>query len=576
MRLFLTLALLVCGAVSACGQLTREQRLIDVQTLAGQFAKRYAPYEWKRTNFRVDLLEISPFLDRAAAARDDLEFYEVCIDYVAQLRDAHSFLSLPSDYVAWLDITADIYDGKVIIDGISRSRLPLRQFPFVVGDELVSIDGKPVEELMQALEKYTEAASPRSTRRLAANYLTVRPQSLMPHAIEVGEKARVEIRRQNGDLETYELPWSKEGVPLAFDGPVPTPKLRPRRLSRARVEAEEPEPTPAWAEPLRPLLLQTLPPQKALVGMGELRPVFAMPSNFQQRLGNNPFTDYFFSGTYEAGGKTLGYIRIPDFYPDNVRSAVVQFEREMASMQANTDGLIVDVMRNEGGYTYYVNEIARRLIPRGFRTLGYELRATAEMVQMFSEFFELAKLIGAPQYAVDSYEWLLKTVQQSYRENRGRTGALPLDSIFLSPMPPVPSLDLPPLLDRNGKPVAYGKPVMVLIDGLSFSAAEAFAAIMQDNQAALILGARTPGAGGPTRQYDAGAYSEAYIGLTVGLMVRKNPVVTPDYPTAPYVENIGVRPDVDLEYMTRDNLLQRGKTFVEDLTGAMVAYIEAK
>ena len=370
MKLHTTLALLVCGAVSACGQLTREQRLIDFQTLAGQFAKRYGPYEWKKANFGVDLLEIRPFLDRAAAAKDDLEFYEVCIDYVAQLHDAHSFFSLPSDFLAWLDITADLYDGKVLIDGISRSRLPQRQFPFEVGDELVSIDGKPVEELVESLTKYAEAANPRSTRRLAAYYLTLRAQSLMPHAFEVGEKARVGIRRRNGEVETYELPWSKEGVPLASEGPVPTPKLAPRRQARPGAQSEEPEESPAWAAPLRPLLLQTLPPAKAMVGLGELRPVFAMPPNFQQRLGSNPFTDYFFSGTYQAGGKTLGFIRIPDFFPDNVRAAVVQFEREVAYMTANTDGLIVDVMRNEGGYTYYVNEVVRRLVPRGFQHHG--------------------------------------------------------------------------------------------------------------------------------------------------------------------------------------------------------------
>lgn len=570
MRL-LTLALLLCGATTVYGQLTREQRLVDIQTLAAQFAKRYAPYEWKRTNFGVDLLQLGPFADRAAAARDDLEFYEICIEYVAQLRDAHSYFSVPSDFIAWLDITTDIYDGKVIIDAISRSRLPSSQFPFEVGDELVSMDGKPVGEVLQALEKYTQAASPRSTQRLAANYLTVRPQALMPHAIHVGEKARVEIQRRNGGLETYELPWRTEGVPLAFEGPVPTPKFHPRR--QASAAAGEEDGTPAWAAPLRPLLMQALPRPKALVGIGALAPVFDMPSNFNQRLGDNPFTDYFFSGTYEAGGKTLGFIRIPDFYPDNSRLAVVQFEREIAYMQANTDGLIVDVMRNQGGYTYYVNEIARRLIPREFRTLGYELRATAEMVQIFSEFFELSKLIGAPQYAVDSYKWLLDMVRQSYSENRGRTGPMPLDSILLNPMPPLPSLDLPPLTDRSGRLLAYQKPIMVITDGLSFSAAEAFAAIMQDNQAALILGARTAGAGGPARLYDAGAYSEGSIGLTVGMMVRKAPIVTPDYPTSAYVENIGVRPDVELEYMTLDNLLRGGKTFVEDFTGAMVSHI---
>ena len=578
MKFFAAAVLLVCGSVSGYAQLTREQRLIDFQTLAAQFAKRYAPYEWKKAALGVDLLDIKPFLDRAAAASNDLEYYELCLDYVAQIDDAHVFFGVPSDFVATLDITTDLYDGKVLIDAISRARLPQRQFPFAVGDELVSMDGKPVADLMRQFTKYSIAGNPSSTNRLAAYYLAVRAQSLMPHAPDIGDDATVVIRRQNGDLETYTLPWTKTGVPMMNAGPVPTPKSLPRRSMEPPDQGDQaapPEEMPAWLAGLKSWVHLAVSPQKMLIGVGETRPAFTMSSNFQQRLGNNPFTDYFFSGTYTAGGKTLGFIRIPDFQPDSPGAAIQQFEREITYMQANTDGLIVDVTRNLGGYGFYVTEIARRLIPRNFRTLGYELRATAEMVQNFSAYLEQARLLGAPQYALDGYEALLKDVRTAYSENRGRTGPLPLDSIFL-PLSLSPTLDIPPATDRTGRMMAYTKPVMVLIDNLSFSAAEAFAAVMQDNQAALVFGTRTAGAGGPVRDYDGGAYSEAQISLTVGMMVRKDPVVTRDYPTAPYVENIGVRPDVEEDYMTRDNLLAKGKTFVEDFTGAMVSYILTK
>jgi hypothetical protein len=39
------------------------------------------------------------------------------------------------------------------------------------------------------------------------------------------------------------------------------------------------------------------------------------------------------------------------------------------------------------------------------------------------------------------------------------------------------------------------------------------------------------------------------------------------------VENIGVRPDIAVDYMTRDNLLTRGQSFVNAFTGAMVDLI---
>jgi hypothetical protein len=57
-------------------------------------------------------------------------------------------------------------------------------------------------------------------------------------------------------------------------------------------------------------------------------------------------------------------------------------------------------------------------------------------------------------------------------------------------------------------------------------------------------------------------------------MNRKNNIVTTDYPSAPYVENIGVRPDIVVDYMTVANLNQRGKPFVDAFVAAIIAEIE--
>src|SRR5262245_34062182 len=77
------------GVLSA--QLLPEQRAIDFQGLAALYAKRYAPYDWKRQAFGFDLFNIQPWLDRVRTAKDDLEFYEIEAEYVASLQDTHSF-----------------------------------------------------------------------------------------------------------------------------------------------------------------------------------------------------------------------------------------------------------------------------------------------------------------------------------------------------------------------------------------------------------------------------------------------------------------------------------------------------
>jgi hypothetical protein len=54
--------------------------------------------------------------------------------------------------------------------------------------------------------------------------------------------------------------------------------------------------------------------------------------------------------------------------------------------------------------------------------------------------------------------------------------------------------------------------------------------------------------------------------VTQALMVRPKAIATPEFPTTRYIENVGVRPDIELDYMTRENLTQRGQPFLEAVT----------
>ena len=75
--------------------------------------------------------------------------------------------------------------------------------------------------------------------------------------------------------------------------------------------------------------------------------------------------------------------------------------------------------------------------------------------------------------------------------------------------------------------------------------------------------------------YSAGVFSEGSTTLTESLMVRRFSINTAgEYPVSPYIENIGVRPDIQADYMTRDNLINGGKTFVDAFSAAMVEHIK--
>src|SRR5437660_754114 len=198
MKYWSTFAVFVCFATGAFAQLTQDQKVADFNQLAALYAKNYAPYEWKRDVIGFDALNIKSWLDQVKQSTNDLSFYDICVRYVASLQDSHDEFTLPSDFEAFLHLGVDTYDGKVLIDGIDRTYLPSRTYPFQVGDELVSVDGKSVQDWIKALIPYAVngSANAISRQRLAANIIVDRYQGWYPGAGEVGDSATIVVQRQ--------------------------------------------------------------------------------------------------------------------------------------------------------------------------------------------------------------------------------------------------------------------------------------------------------------------------------------------------------------------------------------------
>jgi hypothetical protein len=576
MRFFSRLLLLTLVATLSYAQLTVDQKVSDFQALAGLYAKRYGPYEWKRDALGVDLFSIAPWLAQVQATKNDLDFYEVMQQYVASLNDAHDAYELPSAFQASLNFTVDIYDGKLLVDFINRSRLPAAEFGFVTGYELVSIDGQDSQKQLDGLLRYEIAANPRSTRRLAAQLLTLRPQVLMPHAADVPEISVVLFRRPDGNMESYRIPWAKSGLLLTNVGRYTTPGLNllttlsgRRRIPKVGPPDVPPVPdeTPDYLQVLNRLQNCRLP-DKAVNGFGAQAPVFAasLPSSFVLRQGKSGL-DPFYSGVFSAGGHTIGFIRIPSYSPTSTAAALTAFQNEIAFFQANTEGLVVDEMRNPGGSVSYLNAIVSYLMPSKWRSIAFELRASSEWVVAFSSSLVSATAQGAPQNILDLLQAIKDEIVAANGAMRGRTKPIPLDDV---------TIDRDPATDAKGNMIAYTKPLIVLVDEMSASGGDAFAATIQDNARGPLLGWRTMGAGGNVEAWEAGTYSLGITTVTESLMNRKTAIVTAEYPAAPYVENIGVRPEIVVDYMTADNLNQKGKPFVDAFVAAIVAQIQAK
>lgn len=540
-------------------QLTTDQKIAEFLYVADSYTNQYGPYEWKKQVEGYDLLDLRPWVERIRLTGNDIEYAETLVDYVASLNDAHDSVSFPLNFSGNLGFTVDIYEGRVLVDSINRQRLPVASYPFQIGDELLSVDGERPADLIRKYRKYSIAANPRNTDRTAASRIVSRSQVIIPSLTSLPDRSVLEVRRANGDIESFEAPWLTSGTPRSIFGRNVIPGPRNALATPGYLASVYDDSLPAYAEPMREHLIAYIPlGSQAILGFGARAPIFDLPAGFQQRQGRLA-ADFFYSGTFQADGLRIGYIRIPSFTPTSAAVALQQFEDEMVFFEHETDGLIIDEMRNPGGSISFGENLARLVHPRLFTTLGFEARANAGWVFSSQAVLNSARNTNQDSWIISNLERRLADVVQANSETRGRTGPISLNATG--------GLGLLP------HPNAYSKPILLLVDEFSASAGDMFAAILQDNQRALLFGHRTMGAGGNVASYTSGSYSEIAFSVTQSLMHRQKPVTVPGYPTSSYVENVGVHPEIEQEYMTRDNLVSGGRPYVEAFTRAVVEHI---
>lgn len=603
--LCIALPLLALAPLSLA-DLTPAQKTSDFMQLVALYAVNYAPYELKRDVFGFDLYNVQPWLDQINKSTSDVQFYDILARYVASLQDSHDEFTINSDYDAWMHMDGDMYDGKFLIDYIDRKYLPVKQYPFTIGDQLISVDGVAVSDLLTQFEPYAVngSSNPVSRRRLAAATITERYQGWYPLA-SVGANATIIVQRQSGATETYTIPWDVTGTLVTTAGIIPSPVTHsatrveglhkgPRNgepgtlrkgidpangplaqnswLASGTPSSEDSNTTEVQPDPAPPAYMAPLAAldnmhgaySESINGSGlspfsSLFPVFNPPSGFKLRLGLAK-TDVFLSGTFPAGSATIGFIRIPNFAPTSQATAVQQFSTEIQYFQQNTDGLVIDIMANGGGSLCYGQTLATYLIPNTFQGVSEQLRATVNWQASFSSALYSAKASGAPTWVTDLYATYLAAVKQALQENRGRTGSLPLCGV---------SLDVSPAT-ASGKMIAYTKPILVLTDNFTLSTAESFTMALQDNNRATIYGMRTDGGGGNVVPYsNATAYSQGSARVTQGLILRLNPIAANGYPSMLFYDGVGIQPDIAQDYMTADNLASGGAAFVQGFTSAI-------
>src|SRR5207248_43543 len=156
--------------------------------------------------------------------------------------------------------------------------------------------------------------------------------------------------------------------------------------------------------------------------IGARSPIFlaGLPSGFVQRLGRS-VVDFHFSGTYQTGGMTIGYIRIPSFSPPSLTQAIAEFTAEMDFFQRNTQGLVIDVMRNPGGGCYML-DVTARLMSTPFFFFGEQIRPTEDRINALQNLLDALRTIRAEKWITDTYESYLDALKSTYSQSGALTG----------------------------------------------------------------------------------------------------------------------------------------------------------
>jgi C-terminal processing protease CtpA/Prc len=192
--------------------------------------------------------------------------------------------------------------------------------------------------------------------------------------------------------------------------------------------------------------------------------------------------------------------------------------------------------------------------------MGRRLRPAWQDVSSLQYDLHASRILGADQTTIDLLQSRYDDLRIAYEHGEFLTDPVSVCAAGL---------------DRAPLGLVYKRPVLLLIDEFSASAAESFAAQFQDNLRGKLYGWRTAGAGGSVVSQALGFYSESgTASVTVTEQCRKEPVSTPDYPTTIYVENVGVRPDIWADYMRADTFSQNGKPFVDGFLDAITTEIK--
>ncbi len=571
-------------------------RDIEIEGLLQEIETNYGPLQVKTETIGLDWKTVrAKFEKELKAAPDTKTFYLTVARLLGSFQDAHVSVQLPSSYRHSLPIQLLFVEGKTLVVGLAEDFEHSAEGKKIKsGDELISIDGKTPEAMRNELFPVSSVGN-KTTNPILLSMVMTHPSEARGIELAVVSKRQSIVqfkRRETGAIYEVNLDWKVEGIPfisrsttglwgeklaLPSDVVVDFSRVFAKSSITARfnhiLDAQN-KLIQTYISPEQ--ITSTLPESSFQIGSPE--PFFDLPPNFKRIkvpfllrpvVGTWVKNTGLFAGTFERDGKKVGFLRIPSYGVENLASSLFGLRYLIARLEKESDYLVIDQTNNPGGYVAFSDWLVFSLTGKfdEAKHMKFAVRPTQSFLRSFAE---LRETIAQDNeiFNPEVRDTLLKKLSDEYekvftafKENKFISEPISLalmNEIMEATLSKNLSMILneqAPILGRILKHFTKGidlsqrqvftKPVFMMINELDFSGGDATPAVLQDYGRVTLIGGNTAGAGGSVGAFSNSILNEFDFHLTNSLMIRTNP-------NRRYVENYGVRPEIDVCLTTAD------------------------
>ncbi len=533
----------------------KKKMLSDFDFIGHVFDVQYAPSEWKRTLFQWELnreVECArqKIIDMNPVTIED--YQKIVKDFVLSVNDYHVGVRFYSTESASLPFRMKGVEGHYFVTIVNSDRLSPYNIPILEGDEILMLDDRPVDEVVQEFRMGEIGISNDDTDLALAELFFCCRFGALRHEIPRG-KLKVTIKsHMHNDIVSHDIPWDYYPEKVTNGSKI---ELSNKNTENFFHKSFVPHLHPFFEE----LSGKTVESPDDIGSRQSFVP--CLGKVLWKTEPENPFDAYLFE---TPDGHTFGYVRIGNYH--GMDREAEAFSHIISYLQETSEGLVIDQVNNPGGYALYLYALLSMLTDEPLRVPSHRIMLTQkEATNAYTTIQDLEKIDneeGARLHlgnAVMGYSTSLHFAQdllkycrfiyQEWCQNNMFTDRTYLYGVEeIQPHPHV----------------RYTKPIMVLINQLDFSGADFFPAILQDNQRALLFGMPTAGAGGyPVTVTYPNRFGIAYMSVTGSFAERPN--LQP-------IENLGVQPDIRYE-ITQNDILSDFQDYAHKIIEVMREYL---